>query len=86
MRIVVPGGAGKMGCIAVQDLAGDRRVDEVVVADRDKTQVRTVAETIGSSKVTIQQVDLNDRDVLIGTLKGANTCLNTTVASLIGRA
>ncbi len=32
MRIVVLGGAGKMGCIAVQTLAGDERVKEVVVA------------------------------------------------------
>jgi hypothetical protein len=28
MRIMVLGGAGKMGCIAVQDLAGNRLVDE----------------------------------------------------------
>ena len=30
MRIVVLGGAGKMGCIAVQTLAGDDRVKEVL--------------------------------------------------------
>ena len=58
MKITVLGGAGKMGCIAVQDLAGDRRVQEVVIADRDLVQARTVAETIGSAKVTIQQVDV----------------------------
>jgi saccharopine dehydrogenase-like NADP-dependent oxidoreductase len=79
MKIMVLGGAGKMGCIAVQDLAGDRRVKEVVIADQDVGQAGMVARTIGSSKVSIQQVDLNDRDVLIGTLEGADTCLNATV-------
>lgn len=33
MRIFVLGGAGKMGCIAVQALADDDRVDEVIIAD-----------------------------------------------------
>ena len=79
MKIVVLGGAGKMGCIAVQDLAGDRRVGEVVIADRELGQARTVAETIHSPKVTIQQVDVTDHDALVSVLRGADTCLNATV-------
>jgi len=79
MKIVVLGGAGKMGCIAVQDLAGDRRVKEVVIADRDLAQAHLVAEAIGSPKVTIQQVDVTDRETLVGTLRGADACLNSTV-------
>ena len=35
MRITVMSGAGKMGCISVQSLAKDERVDEVVIADID---------------------------------------------------
>ena len=79
MKIVVLGGAGKMGCIGVQDLAGDRRVGEVVIADRDLGQARTVAEIISSSKVTIRQVDVTDHHALVGVLKGADACLNATV-------
>jgi len=79
MKIVILGGAGKMGCIAVQDLAGDRRVREVVIADLDLAQARVVAETIASSKVTIQQVNVADHDALVGVLEGANACLNATV-------
>jgi len=79
MKIVVLGGAGKMGCIAVQDLAGDRRGHQVVIADRDVGQARTVAETIGSSKVSVQPVDLHNRAALAGALKGADVCLNGTV-------
>jgi saccharopine dehydrogenase-like NADP-dependent oxidoreductase len=79
VKIVVLGGAGKMGCISVQDLAGDRRVGEVVIADWDLGQARTVAEMINNSKVSIQQVDVTDHDVLIGVLRGADACLNATV-------
>nr|HID14548.1 saccharopine dehydrogenase [Anaerolineae bacterium] len=79
MKIVVLGGAGKMGCIAVQDLAGDQRVEEVVIADRDLAQARTVAEVINSPKVSIQRVDVTDHDALVSVLRGADTCLNATV-------
>ena len=79
MKIIVLGGAGKMGCIAVQDLAGDRRVSQVVIADRDVGQARTVAEAIDSSKVSVQPVDLHNRAALVGALKGADVCLNGTV-------
>ncbi len=79
MKIVVLGGAGKMGCIAVQDLAGDERVKELVIADYDMKQARTVAEIINSPKVSIQQVDATDHDALVGVLRGASVCLNATV-------
>ena len=79
MKIVVLGGAGKMGCIATRDLAGDPRVREVVIADRDMEQARIVAETIGSDKVSIERIDLRDHDALVALLAGADTCLNATV-------
>jgi saccharopine dehydrogenase (NAD+, L-lysine-forming) len=79
MKIIVLGGAGKMGCIAVQDLAGDRRVGEVVIADRDLGQARTVAEIINKPKVSIQPVDATDHHALVGLLEGADACLNATV-------
>jgi saccharopine dehydrogenase-like NADP-dependent oxidoreductase len=79
MKIIVLGGAGKMGCIAVQDLAGDQRVKEVVIADCDVGQARTVAETIDSPKVSIQQVDVTDHISLASVLQGASACLNATV-------
>ena len=79
MKIVVLGGAGKMGCIAVQDLAGDRRVKVVVIADREQGQARIVAETIGSPKVSIRPVDLTNQDALLAVLSGADACVNATV-------
>ena len=79
MKIVVLGGAGKMGCIAVQDLANDQRVGQVIIADRDLKAAKTVAEAIDVSKVDIQAVDLADKDALVAVLTGADACLNATV-------
>ncbi len=79
MRIVVLGGAGKMGCIAVQDLAMDERVERVWIADRDDGQARTVAELIGSPKVRVRQVEVNDRRALAEVLRQGSVCLNATV-------
>jgi len=79
MKIVVLGGAGKMGCIAVQTLAGDPRVDEVIIADFNLTNAQIVADFLANPKVKIAKVDVNDHKGLVGTLQGADACLNATV-------
>jgi len=57
MRITVLGGAGKMGCVSVQDLANDPRVDVVTIADVDTVQAQIVADYINSPKITIKPVN-----------------------------
>ncbi|MCK5314966.1 MAG: saccharopine dehydrogenase NADP-binding domain-containing protein [Anaerolineales bacterium] len=79
MRITVLGGAGKMGCIAVQGLANDARVDEVVIADINLEQAQGVADYLDSSKIHIQQVDIHDKENFVKALQGSDTCLNATV-------
>jgi saccharopine dehydrogenase (NAD+, L-lysine-forming) len=79
VKIVVLGGAGKMGCIAVQDLAWDERVDVVVIADREVAQARVVADIIDSPKIAIHAIDVTDHDALVALLDGADACVNATV-------
>jgi saccharopine dehydrogenase-like NADP-dependent oxidoreductase len=79
MKIVVLGGAGKMGCIAVQDLTMNDAVDEVVVADLDVSAAEAVARTIGSGKLSVQGADLRDHDALVALLSDADACVNATV-------
>jgi saccharopine dehydrogenase-like NADP-dependent oxidoreductase len=79
MRIIVLGGAGKMGCISVQALANDKRVKEVVIADINVEQAKTVAKILNSPKIKIQKVDIKDEDGFIKFLEGADVCLNATV-------
>jgi len=78
MKIVVVGGAGMMGCIAVQDLARSEAASEVVIADRNVTAAREVAGYIASSKISPVEVDVRDHEALVQALRGADCCLNAT--------
>jgi saccharopine dehydrogenase (NAD+, L-lysine-forming) len=79
MRIFVLGGAGKMGCISVQALANDDRVDEVIIADINAEQAKTIADYLESPKISIQRVDINDESAFLKSLDGADACLNATI-------
>ncbi len=79
MRIFVLGGAGKMGCISVQALANDDRVDDVIIADINVEQAKTVAGYLDNPKIKIQKVDINDEDGFVKALEGSDVCLNATV-------
>lgn len=79
MKIIVLGGAGKMGSIAVQDLVKNRRVDEVVIADVNLDTAQEVATYLNSPKISIQAVDLSRHDALVSVLREADACVNATV-------
>lgn len=79
MKIVVLGGAGMMGCIAVKDLAQSEDVDEVVIADLSLERTAELQEAIASPKVSVVQVDVTDDKGLIAVLRGADCVLNATV-------
>jgi saccharopine dehydrogenase-like NADP-dependent oxidoreductase len=79
MKIVVVGGAGKMGCIAVQTLASDRRVDEVLIADISEQNAQIVMKTLQSSKVRYHHLQIEQKEALVACLKGADVCLNASV-------
>ncbi len=79
MRIVVLGGAGKMGAISVEDLVVNPRVDEVILADRDMEGAAAIAEYLDSPKLTIVESDLNDHAALVALLEPADACVNATV-------
>ena len=78
MKIIVLGGAGLMGRIAVKDLAASEGVDQVVIADRDTDLAHKVADLIpaGRSKVSVVHTDVTDHEGLVSTLRGADAVLN----------
>jgi saccharopine dehydrogenase-like NADP-dependent oxidoreductase len=78
MKIVVLGGAGRMGRIAVKDLAASDGVEEVVIADRDAELAHKVAGLlpVGRGKVKVIPVDVTDHNGLVATLRGADAALN----------
>jgi len=79
MKIVVLGGAGKMGALAVEDLVVNPRVDEVVLADRDMVGAAAIAEYLDSPKLSVAEADLNDHNALVALLEPADACVNATV-------
>ncbi len=79
MKIVVLGGAGLMGRIAVRDLALNPEVDQVVIADLDLDLARQVAAILDSPKVSVQPANATDKSSLVSLLAGADSMLNATV-------
>jgi saccharopine dehydrogenase-like NADP-dependent oxidoreductase len=79
MRVVVLGGAGKMGALAVEDLVVNPRVDEVVLADRDMAGATAIAEYLDSPKLSVAESDLNDHEALVALLAPLDACVNATV-------
>ena len=79
MKIMVLGGAGKMGCISVQDLANDGRVDQVVLADVDMQQAKIVAGYLNNPKIELRQINIHNQDTFIKSLDGIDVCVNATI-------
>ena len=79
MKILVLGGAGKMGGIAVQTLANDPRVDEVIIANLNPEAAQAVANFIGSPKISVASIDLRDHEALVEALKDVDAVVNATV-------
>ena len=68
-----------MGGIAVQTLANDPRVDEVIIADLNPEAAQAVADFIGSPKISVTSIDLRDHDALVAALKDVDAVVNATV-------
>lgn len=79
MRVVVVGGGGLMGRIALRDLAASPGVREVLVADLNQQQAAQVAASVGSDKLRVVGVDATDEQALAAVLRDADVCLNTSV-------
>lgn len=69
MKIVVLGGAGDMASRAVRELASEPKVASVTVADCNLPSAERLAADLGD-KVKAVQVDANDHDDLVNTIRG----------------
>ncbi len=76
MRIVILGGAGEMGRVAVETAAGLGFVSEIVVADRNLDGAMALAARF-PGRATGLAVDLRDRADLMGVMANADVVLNT---------
>jgi lysine 6-dehydrogenase len=77
VRIVVLGGAGIIGRAIARDLADDREVKEIVLADLDLDGARKVAEGLRRPGATAVKADVTDHAALVQLLKGAGAAINS---------
>jgi saccharopine dehydrogenase-like NADP-dependent oxidoreductase len=76
MHIIVLGGAGAMGRIAVRTLSEYEDVDQVTIADYNEEHAHEVAADLNSSKIQVKQIDVNDSERLANLLHGSHVVLN----------
>ncbi|NHI82865.1 MAG: saccharopine dehydrogenase [Candidatus Thorarchaeota archaeon] len=75
-RIVVIGGCGTVGSIAVQTLASYDDFDEIIVADLDYEGAQTCASEADASRCSAILVDASDPENVKDAIKGADIVLN----------
>lgn len=76
MHIIVLGGAGAMGRVTVRALLEYPDVERVTIADYHEERARELAVSLGSSKLRVQPVDVNDEERLRALLRGADVALS----------
>ena len=76
MHIIVLGGAGAMGRVTVRTLTEYADIDQITIADYSEERAREVASALNSSKVVVQQIDVNDSERLIRLIRGADVVLS----------
>lgn len=75
MHIIVLGGAGAMGRIAVRTLTEYADIDRITIADYHQERAQDLAARLKSSRVQVRQIDVNDEERLCSLLRGADVAL-----------
>ncbi len=76
MRMVVIGGAGEMGSVAVEYLARQPECREIIVADYDYQKAANLQSRLGNDRVAIRECDVTNRTSLKEAIAGATVVLN----------
>jgi saccharopine dehydrogenase-like NADP-dependent oxidoreductase len=76
VRVIVLGGAGAMGRVAVRALTEYEDVEQIVIADYNEEQASAVASALNSARLQVQQIDVTDEQRLADLLHGASVVLN----------
>lgn len=76
MHIIVLGGAGAMGRVTVRMLTEYADIDQITIADYSEGRAKEVAASLHSSKVAVQQIDVNDSERLAHLIRGADVVLS----------
>jgi len=69
MKLLVFGGSGKMGSAVAWDLVQQADVEQVGLLDRSKQGLQQVDRWLGSSKLSLHMVNLNERQAVIDLMR-----------------
>lgn len=76
MHIIVLGGAGAMGRIAVRTLTEYSDIAQITIADYNEERAQEVAASLNRNNMVVKQIDVNDEERLRAILRGADVVLN----------
>lgn len=74
--IVVLGGAGAVGSVAVKTLAAGKDFDSIIIGDFNTVRAAEVAAALASDKVSIRHFDAGNMQSIREVIKGADIVLN----------
>ncbi|MBW1872762.1 MAG: saccharopine dehydrogenase NADP-binding domain-containing protein, partial [Deltaproteobacteria bacterium] len=77
-KVIVLGGCGAVGSVAVKTLAAHAAVSKVVIGDLRQQLAVELAAEIGDEKVSALKVDVLDRENLRAAMRGCDLVLNCT--------
>jgi len=75
-KVVVLGGSGAVGSVAVRALAQQEMFSEVVIGDTNISRAMEIVLQIGSPKLSAVEVNAEDPSVLKAVIKGSDVVLN----------
>ena len=76
VKILALGGCGDMGRMAVAVLLDSPSVSKITVADINHELAEVFIELVGSDKLNAVQIDINDRDKLLGLITSHDIVIN----------
>ncbi|HEU5229980.1 MAG TPA: saccharopine dehydrogenase NADP-binding domain-containing protein [Ktedonobacteraceae bacterium] len=76
MHIIVLGGAGAMGRVAVRALTEYDDIEQVTIADYHEARAQEVAAALKSSRLQVRRIDVTNEERLRELLRGADVVLN----------
>lgn len=84
-RVVVLGAAGEVGTWVSRDLAASTDIGSLLLLDVDEERLDQLVSPIANEHVEGRLVDLNNRENVLDTLRGADLLMNCTSLTLFDR-
>src|SRR5699024_6414108 len=75
-KVIVLGGAGGMGSMAVKDLVLHKRFSEIIIADINIEAANQIVQEVNSDLVSTAAVDVTNRKGLVTLLSDASIVIN----------